>query len=115
MNIMPRIRGKVGEIQENPEEPETVGKWTWKIELYSVDRKARPTVHRTLNGWELAGRFIYDTEELAKRGLEEHGEKIGQMFQRAVGGDGTEGFWNLKTGEYVKTLAGNAGRSGNVS
>lgn len=101
-NTLPRIRARVGKIEESNYEP-WLGKWTWNIQIYTVDEKGKDTVQFELNGHELQGEFIFDTEALAKSSSTEEVKKIASMIQQAAGGKGDEGGINLRTGEYLKT------------
>lgn len=101
-NTLPRIRARVGKIEESNYAP-WLGKLTWNIQVYTVDKKARPTVQIELNGHELQGEFIFDTEEEAKASSTAEVTKIASMIQQAAGGRGDEGGFSLTTGEYLKT------------
>lgn len=106
---MPRVRGKVGQItcQEfgSADEKKLAGKWSWLIEIYVVDRHAKPEVWKTIEGAILDKPFIYDSEAHAQVGLRAEVDNIVKIMQKAAGDPAPDGsYFDLKDGGYFSGL-----------
>lgn len=98
--MMPRIQGKVGQVDEPGHQDH--GRWVWAVYVSIMAPGHKTPEPITIESYYLQdeGRRHYATEAEAKRALEVAVEDVNKIVLQAIGGKGDEGFYDLKAGKH---------------
>lgn len=88
--MIPRIQGKVGQIEEDLENPEHTGKWVFTVWLSFIGA----TEPEEMGTW---GPF--DTQDIAKAELDKCAQFMCEKFEEDMDGGPSGKYWDMKDGK----------------